>query len=196
MKTLLPESLSRLSLLIWWVLAGAAGFAVGGLAEMQIAPSGGPLVVVYMTVGGTVAGLLQWPALRRHVPGAGWWVPIIIAGGVTVGAAGLAVGVVAGVAVAASAGVDAGMDAGADAAGVAAAILFGMVVGILQWLVPLRRFARSYWWVLASSVGWIVGGLVSGISEGVAGWTILGAVYGTMTGSVLVWLLPRRAGAA
>ncbi len=163
---------------------------------MQIAPSGGLLVVVYMTVGGTVAGLLQWPALRRHVPGAGWWVPIIIAGGVTVGAAGLAVGVVAGVAVGASAGVDAGMDAGADAAGVAAAILFGMVVGTLQWLVLLRRFARSYWWVLASSVGWIVGGLVSGISEGVAGWSILGAVYGAMTGSVLVWLLPRRAGAA
>ena len=155
---------------------------------MQIAPSSGLLVVVYMTVGGTVSDVLQWPALRRQVSEAGWWVPISVAGGVTVGAAGLAVGVVVAFA--------AGMDAGADAAGVAAAALFGLVVGTLQRLVLLRRFARSYWWVLASSVGWIVGGLVSGISEGVAGWTILGAVYGAMTGCVLVWLLPRRAGSA
>ena len=53
--------------------------------------------------------------------------------------------------------------------------------------------ARAGWWVLASTVGWIVGGLVSGITDTAAGWAVLGAVYGAITGSVLVWLLRHRA---
>ena len=44
------------------------------------------------------------------------------------------------------------------------------------------------WWVLASTVGWVVGGFVSGITDTAAGWAVLGAVYGVITGIVLVWL--------
>lgn len=50
------------------------------------------------------------------------------------------------------------------------------------------------WWVLACGVGWVVSGLAAGVTDSVAGWAVLGAVYGAMTGCVLVWLL-RRAGA-
>ena len=76
---------------------------------MQIALSGGLLAVLYMSVVGTVVGVLQWPALRGHVPETGWWVPASVAGAVT---AGPTVGVVAAVAVGAGAGVDAARDSG------------------------------------------------------------------------------------
>jgi hypothetical protein len=47
------------------------------------------------------------------------------------------------------------------------------------------------WWVLASTVGWAAGGFLSGAVPvgGFLGWAALGAVYGAITGSVLVWLL-------
>ena len=67
------------------------------------------------------------------------------------------------------------------------------MLGVLQWLVLRRQVARAGWWVLASTVGWIVGGLVSGITDTAAGWAVLGAVYGAITGAVLVWLLRHRA---
>jgi hypothetical protein len=44
------------------------------------------------------------------------------------------------------------------------------------------------WWVLASTVGWVVGMPVGGF----VGWAALGAVYGAITGVVLVWLLRQR----
>ena len=72
------------------------------------------------------------------------------------------------------------------------------------------------WWVLASTVGWAVGGsvgvevgsfgdiivagyvgvavggIVGGPVGGFVGWAALGAVYGAVTGTVLVWLLRQR----
>ncbi len=61
----------------------------------------------------------------------------------------------------------------------------GIVVGVLQWLVLRRQVARAGWWVLASTVGWVVGGPVGAF----VGWPALGAVYGAITGSALVGLL-------
>ncbi len=60
--------------------------------------------------------------------------------------------------------------------------------------------ARAGWWVLASTVGWVVGGLVAGLVGATVGvdlsWAGLGAVYGAITGPVLVWLLRHRAAGA
>jgi hypothetical protein len=70
------------------------------------------------------------------------------------------------------------------AAVVVGLVVFG-VVGVLQWLVLRRQFARAGWWVLASAVGWVVGMPLGGIF----GWLALGAAYGAITGTVLVWLL-------
>ena len=54
------------------------------------------------------------------------------------------------------------------------------------------------WWVLASTVGWVVGDPVcsSLIGFGALNWVVFGAVYGTITGLVLVWLLRQPVPAA
>ena len=46
------------------------------------------------------------------------------------------------------------------------------------------------WWVLASTVGWVVGDPVC------SSLIVFGAVYGTITGLVLVWLLRQPVPAA
>ena len=69
----------------------------------------------------------------------------------------------------------------------------GSVLGLLQWLVMRQHVARAGWWVLASTVGWVAGGFLSGAFEpGVAGWATIGIVYGAISGAVLVWLLRTR----
>ena len=180
-------------MLLWWVLASAAGYAVAGLIEAAAGPLTGVTVVAYVTAGGTVAATLQWPALRWHVTGARRWVAAGIVGGAVVGVASIALGVVAGLAAGAVGDADAGRAFGADVAGVSAAVLYGTAVGVLQWRLLRRRFTRAGRWVLASAVGWIVAGLTAGVTEGIAGWAVLGAVYGAITGCVLVLLLRRRA---
>ena len=72
-----------------------------------------------------------------------------------------------------------------DVAWIVGAGACGTVLGVLQWLVLRRQVARAGRWVLASTVGWIVGGPLAGIG----GWVVLGAVYGAITGPVLVRLL-------
>lgn len=193
MKALLRYPfLSSARLLLWWVLASAAGFAVGGFVESVVEPSRGLIVVLYMTIGGTSAGLLQWFVLRRQVSDAGLWVAACIGGGLAVGVLGAAVGVLAGVGAGVVGGLRPAVEVGADTAGVAAAVSYGAVVGVVQWLVLQRQFPRSYWWVLASAAGWILGGLAAGVTEGVAGWAVLGAVYGAITGVALAGILARR----
>ena len=90
-------------------------------------------------------------------------------------------------------GPDWSADPGGDVGFVVAVAAGGTVLGLLQWLVLRRQVARAGWWVLASTVGWVVGGFVSGITDAAAGWAVLGAVYGAITGIVLVWLLRRPA---
>ncbi|MYA51545.1 MAG: hypothetical protein F4045_07580 [Chloroflexi bacterium] len=190
-------------LLLWWVLATAIGFSVGGPIEAVLGRSSGILVIVYVSAGGTAAAVLQWLALRRHVSQAGWWVGTGIVGGVVAGAVGVAVGVSAGVttgvieglADGAAKGMEAGIDAGVDAAGVTMAVVFGAAVGVVQWLMLRLHVAGAGWWVLASGVGWVVSGFAAGVTDTAAGWAVLGAVYGAITGSVLVWLLRQRLGA-
>ncbi len=192
MNDLRRDLSSNVALLLWWPLAGAAGFAVGGLAEAAAGQSGGLMVVVYMTVGGTASGVLQWLALRRHVSGAGLWVAACVGGGLAAGLLGVAIGAIAGLGAGVVLGLRAAIEVGADTGGVAAAVSFGTVVGVLQWLALQRELPRSYWWVLASTAGWIVGGLSAGVTDGVAGWVVLGAVYGSITGCVLVGMLVWR----
>lgn len=184
--------MSNFFLLLWWTLAGAAGFAIGGLVEAAMVQPSGLMLVVYIIVGGSATGLLQWLVLRQRVSGAGLWVAAFVGGGVAAGAIGVAVGVIAGLGAGVVDGLSAAREIGADAGGVAFAFSFGTVVGVLQWLVIQREVPRSYWWVLASSVGWILGGFMGGAAEGVAGWAVLGGVYGAVTGCVLLVLLAQR----
>ena len=194
-----PASLNW-RLLVWWVLATAAGFSVGGPIEAVLGRSSGMMVVVYVSAGGTAAAVLQWLALRRHLSQVGWWVVTGLVGSVTAAVIGLAAGVGAGVttgvieglAEGVAKGMEAGINAGVDAAGVTTAVLFGAAFGAAQWPVLRRHVAGSGWWVLACGVGWVASGFAAGVTDSAAGWAVLGAVYGTITGCVLVWLLRRR----
>ena len=87
--------------------------------------------------------------------------------------------------------------------------LFGTVLGVLQWLVLRQQVPRAGRWVPAAGVGWIVGAplgaVLGGGLSGVLGWSGggaidwaltwagVGAVYGAITGRVLVWLLRQPA---
>ena len=174
---------------LWWVLASMVGWAVGGYVGVAMGGglSRGIIVTGYVgvTAGVTVAGALQWLVLRRQVARAGWWVVTGIVSGAVVGilvvVLGWVVGVVGrlvgGAAWGASWGPDWSAEPGGDVGFVVAVAAGGTVLGVLQWLVLRRRVARAGWWVLAST----------------AGWAVLGAVYGAITGAVLVWLLRRGA---
>jgi hypothetical protein len=78
-----------------------------------------------------------------------------------------------------------------------AAALGGALVGALQWLVLRRCVAHSGWWVLVSSIGWIVAAwmYLFVMNAGVGGLPIGGAfsgfACGAITGAGLVWLLRR-----
>jgi membrane associated rhomboid family serine protease len=133
-----------------------------------------------VNVGGIGVGVLQWLVLRQQVTRAGWWVPASIVAVAALGVMVFAVGVI-----------------DADVGWVVGTVLFGTVLGVLQWLLLRRQLARAGWWVLASGVGWVVGGFLSGAvpvgaAGGFPGWAAVGAVYGAMSGAVLVWLLRQR----
>ena len=75
--------------------------------------------------------------------------------------------------------------------------LQGTSVGVAQWCVLRRQVSRPGWWVLASTVGFVVNfvvGVVRYMAVGVEGGWVVGSVmggalYGAITGGVLVWLL-------
>ncbi len=179
---------------LWWVVAGVVGWAAGwglGWSEVEFwsvdiaaAEYGG------VVVGVTVVGALQWLMLRRQLAGAAWWIVASLVSGVVAG------GVIYGV------GGDAGFTAEVardlDVGWVVEAALYGAVLGVLQWLVLRWQVALSGLWVLASTVGWVVGDPVcsSLMDFGALSWVVFGAVYGAITGLVLVWLLRRPVPAA
>ena len=81
------------------------------------------------------------------------------------------------------------------------------VVGVLQWLVLRRQVARAGWWVVANVVGlgvfvvasgfiMITVDLVVGFVGTVVSEVVGMAMYGVITGIVLVQLLRQRAGDA
>lgn len=158
---------------LWWVLASTVGWAVGGPLGVVVISSGDIIVAGYVSVvmGGIVTGILQWLVLRRQVIGASRWV---LASGLAVTVVGVFVfglGVVS-----------------TDVGWVLGMGLFGTVIGVFQWLVLRGQIAKAGWWVLASTVGWVVSGPVGGF----LGWAALGAVFGAITSSVLVWLLRQQ----
>lgn len=160
-----------------WLMAGAIGWGwsldpglygegrtfeiVHSLPAVEIPPYQG------VATGAIVVGILHWLILRRYLPGSFQWVPMNMAaaalGALLVWLMGLLdpdLGFVVGVG------------------------LYGTVAGGLQWLVLRRHIARAGWWILASTIGWLVAIPVGDIS-GPPGW----AIYAAVTGAVLVGLL-------
>ena len=160
-----------------WLMAGAVGWGwamdAGTFGEprpIELLRSMPPLNVsryVSVAAGAVVVGVCQWLILRRYLTGSVRWVVASVAASVVGAIVALLVGLV---------DADAGLLGGVS--------LYGLVAGGLQWLVLRDQVARAGWWVLASSVGWLVA-LPVGDMTGPPGW----AVYGAITGTVLVWLL-------
>lgn len=66
----------------------------------------------------------------------------------------------------------------------------GLIIGLLQWTILRRYFSRSFFWVLASTLGWGICVLVTQLSI----WAFfLGALlYGAITGATLMWILRKK----
>ena len=159
------------------MLANAAGVAAGLAGAKAIGPFS-------FICAGIIPSVLQWLVLRRTVAGLRWWA--------VMSSVGLAVGLFLAMLPMNMAGVDGPQVAPLFAMGFA---LMGAVPGTLQWLLLRRRVSRAGWWVLASSVGMIGCGMTfMSVTRGGDVHVALGgaggaAVYGAVTGVVLIWLL-------
>ena len=143
----------------------------GGIQTLQSSPAvvwAGYLGVAW---GAILVGGLEWLLLRRHVARAIRWVLACFGAVAVVGVVVFGVGAF-----------------DADAGWVAGTGIFGTVAGVFQWLVLKGQVPRAGWWVLASTVGWVVG---IPVGEEL-GWNGLGAGYGLITGMVLVLLLRQK----
>jgi len=152
-----------------WVLASMLGFAVGAAMGNAVSNSIPPMtctqsfsdslidrltnfpciqpslgLVLIVIILGLAGGFMQWLVLRRRIAGTGWWVPASTLGFPI--ALVMAVGA---------------MRLGGIPSPILLGVLFGVLSGILPWLVLRRQLARAGWWVPAHLLGSLVGGAMS-----------------------------------
>jgi MFS family permease len=186
---------------LWWVLASTVGGIVGLAVGIFVWGTLSPIFDFYyglsvvsealmFAVGGAVCGgllgIIQRRVLQRQTSQFSWWVEASTVGGAVSGAVGGAVALVV------------------DEAQILAMVpaVGGALVGIAQWLVLRRQVDQAGYWVLASTVGWAMGGAVALVLGGMRGWDLILVIlllpvggmvatawYGAITGGVLVWLL-------
>ena len=192
-----------------WVLASMLGFAVGAAMGNAVANSIPPMtctqsfsdslidrltnfpciqpslgLVLIVIILGLAGGFMQWLVLRRRIARTGWWVPASTLGFPI--ALVMAVGA---------------MRLGGIPSPILLGVLFGVLSGILPWLVLRRQLARAGWWVPAHLLGSLVGGAMGIVAFHVMAligfyqfpWAAAGAMFGAglsaITGITLVWLL-------
>jgi hypothetical protein len=173
--------------LLQWMLASILGFGVGAAMGNAVTD------LIFTALFGAVGGFMQWLVLRRRIAGAGWWVLAS-----TLGFAIAPIAAIAGVMAIAQV---MSLDGNPMASPILLGVLFGVVSGILPWLVLRRQLARAGWWVPAHLLGSLVGGamgIVAFHAVSLIGfyqfvWAAAGAMFGAglgaITGITLVWLL-------
>ncbi len=193
-----------------WVLAsivaGALGMALGDfpsgvgllrgtdLSDVSGWTEGWAVVVAGLLVG-AVFGTMQWLVLRRGIGGLRWWLPATIAGFTFAFVIVWSIGGAGGSAEYAHHALPHVL----DPAGTLGGAVMGLLLGLTQWFVLRREQSAAVWWVLASLVGFVLGWLAAvavpsdGPETHFIGGLAFGAVYGVVTGSVLVWLGHRPA---
>ena len=128
-----------------------------------------------VAAGGAVIGVFQWLMLRRYIGGSIRW---LLASLVGLFLAAQIVGRV--------------REFDADLGLILGVALYGLLAGILQWLVLRRQVPRAGLWVPTSALSWLAA-IPAGDLNGPPGW----AIFGAITGTVMVWLLRQeRSGAA
>lgn len=167
---------------IWflWLWATAVGWSVGVYwgwytddepKTLEAIPADMVAGYLGLVTGGTLVFILQWVVLRRHLTGALRWIPVSLAALAVAGLMIFGIGAV-----------------DRTLGWIVGVTLFGTVVGVLQWTLFRRQVPRSGWWVPASTTGWIAG-MPFGDVNGPPG---LGAIYGAVTATALVWILRHR----
>ena len=177
-----------------WMAASTVGFALGSSAHRNAGMLNGvtsSVLALTVSVGlypliATLPGFLHWLILRRWFPHAGWWVLASGAGslvGYFVTGWGLGVGDTQGETTFARFAVPASM------------AVAGAAVGTLQWAVLRRWVSRAGWWVLASSISWVVAEYAylkltrANDVRLLLGATVSGTLSGAITGLTLVGLM-------
>jgi len=137
---------------IGWTLASTVGGFLGlllglaviealGMIESTASDTAGFSTVfeggiVFGMVCGSVVGIAQWIVLRKRVPRSAWWI-LATAVGWAIGLMTCrALGEIMGTAVYGA--------------------VLGAVIGTAQWFFLRTHVYRAGWWILASTVGWIV----------------------------------------
>ncbi|MFO7538901.1 MAG: hypothetical protein R6X32_12720, partial [Chloroflexota bacterium] len=126
-----------------------------------------------VTALGLLTAFMQWFLLRSHLPGAGWWIPLTLAGWLVAGLLTLLTSQF--------------VFLGRLVPGIVF-IIVGVCVGLAQWLLLRRLLPHSSWWVpvnlLATGIVLLGGETFESITESLA---FLGLPY-LLTGAFL-WLL-------
>lgn len=169
-----------------WALANAIGLAVGlaiwGIVQDTLGEhgSGGsmPASLVGLLSVGAVAGTLEWFVLRAHLDLSRW--------NVVAGSVGYAAGMIAGFAL-----------GGPPLDFILGFLFFVLATGIVQWLALRRQVPRAGWWVPASIVALLVGGVIgvaiistigdaldAALGSGVLAFAVILALLGAMTGTI------------
>ena len=175
-----------------WMLATILGYTVGWAMSLPIGWAVGGVVgggITGAMVGGIV-GITQWVVLRQRLSWAGWWVLASILGY----AVGLSLANLVSNAVNTATGGDISLALGPA--------IVGATVGGTQWVLLQRQVASAGWWVPASVVGVVGGGLLGDISRALSlqvgftfgftiGFAIFGAVYGAITGIAMIWIIQK-----
>ncbi len=188
-----------------WIAANALGLGMGmalfaavaeGIEQSGVlgSPELGDGVghLIGLALAGALFGVMQWLVLRRHVARTGW------------GVLGTAVGLTAGY-------IGGYIMGGPPFDFILAPALAGLLGGVGQWFALRRHVVGAAWWILATPLGFLIGGIVGtaiaiiGLGDALGGsylaWIVLngvvyvvaGAIGGSLSGSVLMWLLRRPA---
>jgi hypothetical protein len=195
-----------------WILASAAGIAIGGAVaggvvlaaelalvdtvQSQADAAAGLASVTAVSMGlmGAILGLLQWLVLRRWLPASGWWIAATAGGWA---AAGVIAGTLAGFLGGTVTGIGPGIGVGgyllSFVGGVAA---IGLLPGVLQSLV--LRWSAAHLTALGAGVlvafpvMLVVASLVGFSVPSPQAWAIAGLLVGTVFGTV-TWRVLERA---
>lgn len=187
---------SGFSLWLAWTLATAGGLLLGlvpfafFVADLDL----GLVRILLPIVAGLLVGLFQWLALRPYLTHSADW---LVNGGL-----GWALGFALGLWVIDAIG-------GSPLGTLVGYLLFGLIIGALQWPVLRREIPNALPWVIASMVGWALGGYlgravltmmagggeVSQVVSSAVVAVVTGLVAGAITGMALVWIVrqPDRA---
>ncbi len=173
------------SFLPLWVIATAISYAVGGRISAFVTDyiTGDLGVFLSFTVMSMAIALAQWLVIRRYILGMGWLWTTLIGGSV-------------GGFLSSWASFQLAISYG-DAVDLLTiyTCLRGLSTGLMQWVLIKQYFRRSEWWIVGSTASWYIGVMVGLSLVEKLGYFLtlaIGAIYGLLTGCVLLVLFSRK----